>query len=107
MKKIEAIIKPFKLDAVKEALRKEKIRRITVSEVRGAGIQQGQIKQYRGVQYIEDSVEVKIEIFAEDDEADRLAQTIVTALRTGDLCDGEVTILPVERSIRVRFGKCS
>ena len=107
MKKIEATIKPFKLDAVKEALRKEKVCRISVSEVKGAGIQQGAIKQYRGVRYIEDPLELRVELLAEDDEADRLAQSIMTALGTGDLCDGEVAILPVEKSFRVRIGKCS
>jgi nitrogen regulatory protein P-II 1 len=105
MKKIEVIIKPFKLEEVKEALQKEKIPRVTVFEVKGAGTQQGKAKQYRGVEYIDDSPEVKLEIFAEDEEADQVTQTIATILRAGDLCDGEIAILPVERVVRVRIGK--
>lgn len=104
MKKIEAVIKPFKLDEVKEALEREKIRRINVFEVKGAGSQQGKIKIYRGVQYIEDAPEVKVEITVEDDDLERVANAIVTALRTGDLSDGEVVILPIERVIRLRTG---
>ena len=107
MKKIEVIIKPFKLDEVREALQKEKIPRVTGFEVKGIGSQQGKPKQYRGIEYIEDSPEVKIEIIAEDEEADRVTQIIATILRTGDLCDGEIAILPVETVVRVRIGKCA
>ena len=107
MKKIEAIFKPFKLDEIKEALRKERIGRFWLSEVKGTGCDQIRLKQYRGVAYAEDSSEVSIVMIVEDDEADRIVQILVTTLHTGGLCDGEVTILPVERSIRVRVGKCS
>ena len=105
MKKIEAVIKPFKFDEVKEALEREKIQRVTIFEVKGAGSQQGSIKYYRGAQYIEDSHEIKIEIIIDDDEAKRLADLIVSILSTGDLCDGEVIIVPIEELLRVRVGQ--
>jgi len=107
MKKIEAVIHPFKLDEVKEALEKKNIHRMTVFEVRGAGSQQGKLKQYRGARYIEDVAGVKIEIIADDDEVSPLVDTILNTIRTGELCDGEVIILPIERVARVRIGKCS
>ena len=75
-------------------------------EVKGAGSHQVRIKQYRGVAYPEDSSEVSVAMVVEDDEADRIAQIIVTTLRSGGLCDGEVVITPVERLVRVRVGKC-
>jgi nitrogen regulatory protein P-II 1 len=106
MKKIEAIFKPFKLDEIKEALAKERIQRFSLLEVKGAGCHQIIIKQYRGVTYSEDSIGFSVAVVVDDDEADRIAQTLVTTLRSGDLCDGEVTIMPVERLIRVRVGKC-
>ena len=107
MKKIEAVIKPFKFEEIIEALKNENIQRITVFEVKGAGSQQGQIKHYRGAQYVEDSHEIKIDIIVDDDEATRLAGIIVDILRTGDLCDGEVIILPIEELLRVRVGQHS
>jgi nitrogen regulatory protein P-II 1 len=107
MKKIEAVIKPFKFDEIIEALKKEIIQRITVFEAKGAGSQQGRIKHYRGAQYVEDSHEIKIEIIVDDDEAKRLAGVIVSILRTGDLYDGEVIILPIEELLRVRVGQPS
>jgi len=107
MKKIEAVIKPFKFDEVKEVLERENIQRVTIFEVKGAGSQQGRIKHYRGAQYVEDSHEIKIEIIVDDDEAKRLAGIIVSILRTGDLCDGEVIILPIEELLRVRVGQGS
>ena len=105
MKKIEAIFKPFKLDEIKEALEKENLQRISLCELRGAGRQQVYAKQYRGVSYFEDSAEVSIAMIVDDDEAERIAQTLVTTLRTGELCDGEVAILPVEKLVCVRVGK--
>ncbi len=74
MKKVEAIIQPFKLDEVREILAKSKIPRIAIFEVKGAGCQQGRLKQYWGARYIEDSVDVKIEILVDDDEAEPLAE---------------------------------
>ena len=105
MKKIEVVVKPFKFDAIIEALKNENIQRITVFEVKGAGRQQGRIKHYRGAQYVEDSPEIKIEMVVDDDEATRLAGMIVDILRSGDLCDGEVIILPIEELLRVRVGQ--
>jgi nitrogen regulatory protein P-II 1 len=107
MKKIEAVIKPFKFDEIKELLERENIQRVTIFEVKGAGSQQGRIKHYRGAQYVEYSHEIKIEIIVDDDEAKRLAGIIVSVLRTGDLCDGEVIILPIEELLRVRVGQRS
>ena len=107
MKKIEAVIKPFKFDEAQEALEREKIQRVTIFEVKGAGSQQGSIKSYRGAQYFEDSLENKIDIIVDDDEAKRLASIIVSILQTGDLCDGEVIILPIEELLRVRVGQRS
>jgi nitrogen regulatory protein P-II 1 len=107
MKKIEAVIKPFKLDEIKEALTKEKIHRITVFEVKGAGSQEGKAKEYRALRYIEDSAQVKVKILAKDDEVEHLTHTIMTVLWTGQLCDGQVAVLPVERLVRVRLGACS
>jgi nitrogen regulatory protein P-II 1 len=106
MKKIEAIFKPFKLDEIKEVLAKERIPHVSLQEVKGAGCHQIRIKRYRGATYPEDSSEVSVAMIVEDDEADRIAQMLVTTLRSGELCDGEVAITPVERLIRVRVGKC-
>ncbi len=99
MKKIEAIFKPFKLHEIKEVLAKERIPRISLFEVKGAGCHQVRIKQYRCVAYPEDSSEINVARVVEDDEADRIAQTLVTTLRSGELCEGEVAIMPVERPI--------
>src|SRR5215510_8114697 len=107
MKKIEAVVKPVKFDGIIEALKNENIQRITVFEVKGTGSLQGRVKHYRGAQYVEDSPEIKIEIIVDDDEATRLAGIIVDILRTGDLCDGEVVILPIENLLRVRVGQGS
>lgn len=105
MKKIEAIIEPFKLDEIKRALENEKIQRITIFEVKGAGSQRGRLKQYRGVQYIEDVPEIKVEVIVDDDEAEHVADAIVGALWSGDLSGGEVAILPIEKMTRVRIGQ--
>src|SRR4029077_2488746 len=105
MKKIEAVIQDFKVDRVRETLANEKIPRITIFAVKGAGSDQGKLKAYRGAQYIEDSVDVKIEIVVDDDEAERIALLIVNALRSGDLGDGEVTIVPIEQIFRLRVGQ--
>ena len=105
MKQIQLIIKPFKLDEVREALEKEKVQRMTLIDVKHRGTQHGMVNQYRGTQYIEDIREVKVEVVAEDDEAEQIASTIVTTLRTGALCDGEITIVPMEKIVCVRIGK--
>jgi nitrogen regulatory protein PII len=105
MKKIEAVIQDFKVERVRETLANEKIPCITIFEVKGAGSDQGKLKAYRGAQCIEDSVDVKIEIVVDDDEAERIALLIVNALRTGDLGDGEVTVVPIEQIFRLRVGQ--
>jgi nitrogen regulatory protein P-II 1 len=106
MKKIAAVIRPFKLDAVREALEKGQIHRMTIFEVNGAGSQPGKIQCYRDAQYLEEEPEIKVEVIAEDDDVKQVRDSIVTALRTGDLCDGEVVILPMEEVVRVRIGRC-
>ena len=103
MKKVEAVVQGFKVDEVREILAKAKLPHINIFEVKGAGNQQGSIKQYRGTEYIEDSVEIKIEMVVDDDEQSH--DRIIDALRTGDLSDGEVIILPVEQSVRLRAGQ--
>jgi nitrogen regulatory protein PII len=106
MKRVEATFKAWKLDEIKEALAKERIQRVSLLEVKGAGSQQTRIKQYRGAAYAEESSEVSVAVVVENDEADRIAQLLATALRSGQLCDGEIAIIPVERLIRVRVGRC-
>jgi nitrogen regulatory protein PII len=105
MKKVEAVIQGFKADEVREALAHEKIPRITVFEVRGAGRDQGPPKAYRGARYIEDSAEVKFEFVVDDDAAERIAESIINTLRSGELGEGEVVIAPIEQVLRLRVGQ--
>jgi nitrogen regulatory protein P-II 1 len=106
MKKIEAIIKPFKLDEVKEALNGIGIKGMTVSEVKGYGRQKGHTEIYRGAEYVVDFVpKIKIEIIVESDQVDQVVDTIIRVTRTGKIGDGKIFILPVERIIRVRTGE--
>ena len=105
VKKIEAVVDPFKLDEIKELLAKLKIPQVTVYEVKGAGAQQGKPKAYRGANYIQDCAEVKIEMVVDDDEAEHIAELIIDTLRTGLLHDGEVVIIPVEQCLRIRAGQ--
>lgn len=105
MKKVEAVIQEFKVDKVREALANEKISRITIFEVKGAGSHRGKLKAYRGVQYLEDSSDVKIEIVVDDDDAERIAQLIIHALHTGNLGDGEIIIVPIEQDFRLQVGQ--
>ena len=106
MKKLEAIIKPFKLDEVKEALAKEGIQGMTVSEVKGFGRQKGHTELYRGAEYVVDFLpKIKIEIILEEGKAQRAAAVIETAARTGRIGDGKIFILPVEEVIRIRTGE--
>jgi nitrogen regulatory protein P-II 1 len=83
-------------------LAKAKLPRVNIFEVKGAGSQQGRLKQYRGTEYVADSVELKIEMVVDDADAESIADMIIDALRTGELSDGEVMILPVEQSVRLR-----
>ncbi len=106
MKKIEAIIKPFKLDEVKEALSKEGIQGMTISEVKGFGRQKGHTELYRGAEYVVDFLpKVKIEILVTDEQASAVADTIIAAARTGRIGDGKIFITPVEEVVRIRTGE--
>ncbi len=106
MKKIEAIIKPFKLDEVKEALAKEGIQGMTISEVKGFGRQKGHTELYRGAEYVVDFLpKVKMEILVEDEKAGLVADTILEAARTGRIGDGKIFILPMEDAVRIRTGE--
>jgi len=103
MKKIEAIIKPFKLDEVKEALNAIGINGMTISEVKGYGRQKGHKEIYRGAEYVVDFVsKVKIEIVASAELTEKIVDAIQKSAMTGDLGDGKIFILPVEQAIRVR-----
>lgn len=106
MKKIEAIIKPFKLDEVKESLTKLGIQGMSVSEVKGFGRQKGHTELYRGAEYIVDFLpKVKIEILLEDEKAAAVTDAIVTAARTGRIGDGKIFISPVDDAVRIRTGE--
>lgn len=106
MKKIEAIIKPFKLEEVKEALAEIGIKGMTVSEVKGFGRQKGHREIYRGAEYVVDFLpKIKIELVVEADQVDRVVETIIKSARTGKIGDGKIFILPVEEAIRIRTGE--
>ncbi len=106
MRKIEAIIKPFKLDEVKEALHGIGIQGMTVTEVKGFGRQKGHTELYRGAEYVVDFLpKIKIEIAVSDDMADKTVQAIVDAANTGRIGDGKIFVLPVEETIRIRTGE--
>ncbi len=106
MKKIEAIIKPFKLDDVKTALNEIGVQGLTVTEVKGFGRQKGHTEIYRGAEYVVDFVpKVKIEIVIPADMTDKVTAAIATAAKTGKLGDGKIFVLPVEQAIRVRTGE--
>ncbi len=106
MKKVEAIIRPFKLDEVKIALVNAGVVGMTVSEVRGFGRQKGQTERYRGSEYtVEFLQKLKIEIVVEDDQVDMVVDNVITAARTGEIGDGKIFVSPVERIIRIRTGE--
>ena len=106
MKKVEAIIRPFKLDEVKIALVNAGIVGMTVSEVRGFGRQKGQTERYRGSEYtVEFLQKLKVEIVVEDAQVDMVVDKIITAARTGEIGDGKIFISPVEQIIRIRTGE--
>ena len=106
MKKIEAIIKPFKLDDVKEALSEVDIQGMTISEVKGHGRQKGHTEIYRGAEYVVDFIpKVKIEVVVTDDVLDAVIEKIEEAARTGKLGDGKIFVFNVEQAIRVRTGE--
>jgi nitrogen regulatory protein P-II 1 len=106
MRKVEAIIKPFKLDEVKEALHEIGIQGMTVTEVKGFGRQKGHTELYRGAEYVVDFLpKIKIEVAVPDEMAEKVAQTIVAAANTGRIGDGKIFILPMEDVIRIRTGE--
>jgi nitrogen regulatory protein P-II 1 len=106
MKKIEAIIKPFKLDDAKDALSGVGIRGITVSEVKGFGRQRGHTELYRGAEYVVDFLpKLKLEIVVEDDLAEKVAHALLEAARTGRIGDGKIFVVPVQDAIRIRTGE--
>jgi len=106
MKKIETIIKPFKLDALKEALQELDVRGMTVSEVKGFGRQKGHTEIYRGAEYMVDFIpKVKVEIIVAGDRVESVIETIVKTVRTGRIGDGKIFVLPVEKTIRIRTGE--
>ncbi|MCT6880442.1 MAG: P-II family nitrogen regulator [Commensalibacter sp.] len=106
MKKIEAIIKPFKLDEVKEALQEIGLQGITVTEVKGFGRQKGHTELYRGAEYVVDFLpKVKIELVCDAELVERAVDIIIQTARTGRIGDGKIFVLPVENAIRIRTGE--
>jgi len=106
MKKIEAIIKPFKLDEVKDALHEVGLQGLTVIEAKGFGRQKGHTELYRGAEYVVDFLpKVKIEIVVEDALVERAIEAIVAAARTGRIGDGKIFVTPVEEVVRIRTGE--
>lgn len=106
MKKIEAIIKPFKLEDLKDALQEVGITGMTVSEVKGYGRQQGHSELYRGAEYVVDFLpKIKVELVVEACNVDSIVDTIIKATRTGKIGDGKIFISSIERVIRVRTGE--
>jgi len=106
MKKLEAIIKPFKLDEVKEALARHGVEGMTVTEVKGFGRQKGHTELYRGAEYVVEFLpKVKLEILIDDDRAEVIAKTIQDAAHSGQIGDGKIFILPVDEAVRIRTGE--
>ena len=106
MKKVEVIIKPFKLDDVKAALNDIGIKGMTISEVKGYGRQKGHTEIYRGAEYKVDFLpKIKMEIIVESEMVDKVIDVVVEAARTGKIGDGKIFVLPVEKTVRVRTGE--
>ena len=105
MKKIDAIIKPFKLDQVKEALHEIGIQGITITEVKGVGRQKGHTELYRGAEYVVDFLpKVKLEIVVPEDRVEQVVETVMKSAHTGRIGDGKIFVLPVDEVIRIRTG---
>ncbi|KGJ14377.1 P-II family nitrogen regulator [Paracoccus panacisoli] len=106
MKKVEAIIKPFKLDDVKEALQDAGVQGMTVTEIKGFGRQKGHTELYRGAEYVVDFLpKVKIEMVLADDLVDAAIEAIIGAARTDKIGDGKIFVSPIEQAIRIRTGE--
>jgi nitrogen regulatory protein P-II 1 len=106
MKKVEAIIKPFKLDEVKEALHEIGVSGITVTEAKGFGRQKGHTELYRGAEYIVDFLpKVRLEVVVDEGQVDRVVEAIATAARTGRIGDGKIFVSTIDRAIRIRTGE--
>ena len=106
MKKIEAIIKPFKLDEVREALSDVGVTGLTVTEVKGFGRQKGHTELYRGAEYVVDFLpKIKIEVIVADETIERAIEAIIKAARTGKIGDGKIFVMPVEQVVRIRTGE--
>jgi nitrogen regulatory protein P-II 1 len=106
MKKIEAIIKPFKLDEVREALSDVGVTGLTVTEVKGFGRQKGHTELYRGAEYVVDFLpKIKIEIVINSDQVEQTIEAIIKAARTGKIGDGKIFVFPVEQVVRIRTGE--
>jgi nitrogen regulatory protein P-II 1 len=106
MKKVEAIIQPFRLEAVKEALHEISVQGMTITEVKGFGRQKGIREVYRGMEYQVDFLpKVKMEVVASDDKADEVVETIIKNARTGRIGDGKIFVYPVAEVIRIRTGE--
>lgn len=106
MKKIETIIKPFKLDDVKDALHEIGVHGMTVVEVKGFGRQKGHTEIYRGAEYQVDFIpKIKVETIVADEMVDKVVDTLVTTVRTGKIGDGKIFVLPVEKVCRIRTGE--
>ena len=106
MKKIEAIIKPFKLDEVKEALNEIGVKGITVLEAKGFGRQKGHTELYRGAEYVVDFLpKVKIEVVVADQMVGRILETIERVAKTGRIGDGKIFVVPIEEAVRIRTGE--
>lgn len=106
MRKVEAIIKPFKLDEVKEALNDIGIQGLTVSEVKGFGRQKGHTELYRGAEYVVDFIpKIKMDIIVSDDLVSKVVEVIAEAARTGRIGDGKIFVTPVDEVIRIRTGE--
>ena len=106
MKKIEAVIKPFKLDDVREALSEIDVTGMTVTEVKGFGRQKGHTELYRGAEYVVDFLpKVKLEIVVADDRAEACVEAICNAARTGKIGDGKIFVTSVEKTVRIRTGE--
>ncbi len=106
MKKIEAVIKPFKLEDVKDALAEIGITGMTVSEVKGYGRQKGHSELYRGAEYVVDFLpKVKMEMVVDDDQVDQVVNTVVEAARTGKIGDGKIFVSNIDKIVRIRTGE--